>query len=648
MIFSLAWGGANNPVLVAWNIDPYYLKESLQMISMYAFLGLSGILFVFLSFGIFRILSAKKDEKEKRKGGAMLSLFSFGCLFLTVIVWMGMYSYIERFVVNAEVPDAEIAFSPSQAEILQMEPPVELRLSAKKIREQWLRKGKTIESYAWDLTNDGVYEYKTREDEFSQLFFQSGETSLSLLIDFTDGTQEKLSKTLQLPDSVFSYSPKRGEVPLEVSFDAKNLQSPQNMITEYAWDFNNDSEFDSVSDKSTVKHIFTRIGEHTVKLRTRTATNRIEYYTAKITVSASTSGTGEVISAQMKITPEKKEGDAPFTLFFSAENSFSPLGAITSYVWDFGDGSFPKRVKETQYTFDTPGEYTVSLTVQNQNGDSAEATETIRVLSPEKAPEAVITISPNQKQGYAPLTLKFSGLSSTDTNNDIVSYAWDFTGNSVFDVITPEYEHTFREAGVYPVSLKVTDATGVSTVVSIDIEVLDYDLTPRLDANPEAGEVPLTVSFDASKSFYRNGQIVSYEWDFGDGSPKIHSGAVQNHRYMKVGEYTAKVIVHTDDGLSAHTVKKVFVRVKSTQACFQASRNSFVLSSSPQENEVSFYSTCSLGEITQWKWTFGEESISREKDPSYIFREKGLHTVTLEVTDVNNAISEYSTVIEVR
>jgi len=56
------------------------------------------------------------------------------------------------------------------------------------------------------------------------------------------------------------------------------------------------------------------------------------------------------------------------------------------------------------------------------------------------------------------------------------------------------------------------------------------------------------VTFDASDSYDPDGTIVSYEWDFGDGT--IGTGMVTTHSYDVEGSYTITLQVTDDDGLS--------------------------------------------------------------------------------------------------
>ncbi len=69
---------------------------------------------------------------------------------------------------------------------------------------------------------------------------------------------------------------------------------------------------------------------------------------------------------------------------------------------------------------------------------------------------------------------------------------------------------------------------------------------------PRGGLVPLIVDFDGSGSVDPDGNIVSYSWDFGDGSPGDTGVAVQ-HTYTVEGNYTAILTVTDDDGASSDT-----------------------------------------------------------------------------------------------
>jgi len=67
-----------------------------------------------------------------------------------------------------------------------------------------------------------------------------------------------------------------------------------------------------------------------------------------------------------------------------------------------------------------------------------------------------------------------------------------------------------------------------------------FDFAPT---NPTVGE---EVTFDASGSSDSDGDIVSYEWDFGDGT--TFEGQTGSYAYEEAGDYTVTLTITDDDG----------------------------------------------------------------------------------------------------
>lgn len=107
---------------------------------------------------------------------------------------------------------------------------------------------------------------------------------------------------------------------------------------------------------------------------------------------------------------------------------------------------------------------------------------------------------------------------------------------------------------LFLVFLVVFPGCGGITTPGISQDTLSAVIT----ANPASGEAPLEVTFDASESSAAQGnEIVSYEWDFGDG--KTGEGQIIQHGFDSLGNYT--VILTISDNKGAVDTSSVIITV---------------------------------------------------------------------------------------
>ncbi|PIZ51786.1 hypothetical protein COY28_04815, partial [Candidatus Woesearchaeota archaeon CG_4_10_14_0_2_um_filter_57_5] len=139
-----------------------------------------------------------------------------------------------------------------------------------------------------------------------------------------------------------------------------------------------------------------------------------------------------------------------------------------------------------------------------------------------------------------------------------------------------------------------------------------------------------------------DGYIVSYAWNFGDGSQPA-SGQSVPHTYQYPTTYAATVTVTDDDGLTATDNVQVTV----TQAQVQNQPPVAVASASPQSTtvgqQVSFSSAGSYdpdGSIASYAWQFTDGTSSTIANPTKSFAYPGTYTGTLVVTDNQGASSQ--------
>jgi len=87
---------------------------------------------------------------------------------------------------------------------------------------------------------------------------------------------------------------------------------------------------------------------------------------------------------------------------------------------------------------------------------------------------------------------------------------------------------------------------GVSTHFSLYGPVGNFRPFADLGSIPAPVTEGTMLAFDASRSYDRDGTIVAYAWDFGDGSP-VATGVAQSHAFGDDGTYPVHLTV-TDDG----------------------------------------------------------------------------------------------------
>jgi len=158
-------------------------------------------------------------------------------------------------------------------------------------------------------------------------------------------------------------------------------------------------------------------------------------------------------------------GDAPFNVQFSSAQSTDTDGSIAGYLWDFGDGS-TSTAANPSHTFTAVGQYAVTLIVTDNSGLSDAATVTVSALTPNVLPVAIASASPNS--GYAPLVVTLSGITSSDSDGSIVSYAWNFGDGTTGSGAT--VQHIYTGVGNYTATLAVTDNRGGSVTTPVGIQ----------------------------------------------------------------------------------------------------------------------------------------------------------------------------------
>ena len=157
---------------------------------------------------------------------------------------------------------------------------------------------------------------------------------------------------------------------------------------------------------------------------------------------------------------------APLYVGFDGSGSTDADGNIVTWSWNFGDGS-SADINSPDHTFLTPGTYTVTLTVTDNDGLSNSDSLGIEVLN--QVP--VVVAGADETSGTAPLTVNFSsdGSYDPDISGSIAAYAWDFGDGGSSSQANPS--HTYTSWGQMDATLTVTDNLGATGSATITLNI---------------------------------------------------------------------------------------------------------------------------------------------------------------------------------
>jgi len=198
-----------------------------------------------------------------------------------------------------------------------------------------------------------------------------------------------------------------------------------------------------------------------------------------------------------------------------------------------------------------------------------------------------------------------------------------------------------------PVPPSVT-AAAVRAGIDDQYPRVDSDTPPvaSFSSSPATvrGDAPLSV--DAAASYDPDGSIVSYNWDFGDGSSG--AGTASEHRYVRAGSYLVRLTVGDNWG-AANTISRV-VTVRSTH---RTTPHAAFLALSPgghTGNTVEFDGSSSYpgsGPLVSYRWSFGDGSSASGMIVSHGYARTGRYRVQLKVTDTAGLSSSVHRIVRI-
>jgi PKD repeat protein len=323
----------------------------------------------------------------------------------------------------------------------------------------------------------------------------------------------------------------------------------------------NDSPFGSATDSTTTSDMIricrihnTFYQDNVDEIRISTSPRNKNWHDTSYNNMNSPASFMSIGGEQPRIVSPTAQAGGPYyanvdnSITFDGSGSIDTDGTIVSWSWNFGDGATSIQ-QNPSHTYAVAETYTVSLTVTDNDGatDTDTAAVTVALES-----GAIPTAEANGPySGYVNYPVAFNSAGSTGgSEGTIVSWYWTFGDGTVSSQQNPA--HTYVSSGTFTVTLKVTNnygQTDTDTTTATITELSPNKTPPLADAGgPHSGVVGSPITFDGSGSNDSDGTIVSYGWNFGDGT--TGTGITPTHTYTTAGNYTVVLTVTDNDSLT--------------------------------------------------------------------------------------------------
>ncbi len=333
---------------------------------------------------------------------------------------------------------------------------------------------------------------------------------------------------------------------------------------------------------------YTNDGNYTITL-TATNTCGSSVYTKNITI---------ITPPKAAFTLAQSSGCLPFVANFTNTSSSNSA----TYNWTFvGGNPSTSTEKNPVVTYNSVGNFDVTLVVSNTlYQDTLKKKNTIVTVA---KPTAVFS-----------QTINGGNVSFVNNAIGASNYTWIFGDGTAFSN-APNPTHTYTD-GVYTVKLIVTSNCGSDT----SAKILTIITLPKANfaAVTTGSCAPLTVDFTNTSS----ANATTFNWDFMGATPAVSTDKNPTVTYKKAGVYDVRLIASNSAGNDTLIFKK-YININDVPNA------GFTKKVSGASVQLSNNST----NVNSYKWDFGDNTSSTDKDPSHTYTKAGKYVITLFATN---------------
>jgi gliding motility-associated-like protein len=457
-----------------------------------------------------------------------------------------------------------------------------------------------IVSYQWNF-GDGKSQTLTTPAAPQHVYTPAGNYTPQLIVTDAAGCKDSLSQpgfiNASNPKAIFASADTLNCLGSTVTFS--NLSTGQNLSSQWSFGDGNSSTTASPA------HLYADTGSYNIQLKITdqygcSDSAQLNHYINIHKTIASFSVSDSI------------GGCIPFEVKFTNTSQF-----FQSSTWQLGNGS--STVTNPTQVYNSAGTYYTKLTVTGRGGCVDTAVQTIVTYDASGA-----TFAYNPFGGCKPLQLNASIISPPN-----LMYTWDFGDGTIVTSNDPDTLYTYNVFGKYVPKVLLSDSgncliplIGTDTVSIIGV-IGKFGWDKRLFCDTG------TVVFTDSTTF--NDPIVSYTWDFGDGTTTSQTNPT--HTYTSPGLYTVSLILQTQQACRDTFQVDQLVKVVQSPSIRLSGDTVICQNGFAKYDGIFNYPDTSQ---VRWTWQFPNGSSSTMQSPAYEqFKEAG--TFNIQAVAVNSS-----------
>lgn len=626
---------------------------------------------IFLAIFTFRALLTKAEYKRKKTISGFMALLLFFMVVWTGTFGLNLYKWelpdwasLRLWKIQIYDNDKLLSSMLGKEESLLRSTddliwPITIKYNLEKFEQDKLQEWFKINEYVWMF---GDEEVRKQSPELIRVFDTRGINRVSLKVVWT-----ALWETKELPVSGIKDVNITGVIDYEekvypsgwkkISFDARD-------ISEYGkakW-FIYDPENDKLS-KGYEQQVYKPakiFKKDTVILMKLIKWGKENLYFDKMFFISMDRWTGD-ISGEIEAV---KSYENPLDFTFKVKNltTWEANGFVDRLEWVIW--SDVKLIREInleniedsstyKYTFSTYGKKTVKLRIYDELNNVKEIETEVEVPRQIKLSRQMV-IS-NEWENYdmdevfnpirwevsldnvwAPTTINFNAerVRAERVYYRLEKVSWDTDWDWEYDKETKvlDFEVPYTNLFNLKVKFDFRHLKNKEDVVSIEqnifIDAVEKESQLSLKLLPESEYAPTVVKFDATASKVKNDDIISFIYDYGDGSkPDIRDAYNPWHQYLTDWSYNVTLTVKTASGKEFKLIKPLILKPKPEKAVITTS-----LKSPKVNQEIYFTSGKSTWEIRRYYWDFWDGQSSSRANTDHFYKERWEYTVKLKLT----------------